>query len=35
MAPDAASFAIQQMMRPEGTDTWRMVVDMTYSQAGG
>lgn len=35
MAPDATSFAIQQMLRPEGTETWRMVVDMTYSQAGG
>lgn len=35
MAPDAGSFTIQQMLRPEGAETWRMVVDMTYNQAEG
>jgi hypothetical protein len=34
-APDDASFAIQQMLRAEGAEAWRMVVDMTYTRAGG
>ncbi len=34
-APDDASFAIQQMLRVEGAEAWRMVVDMTYTRAEG
>lgn len=34
-APDAKSFAIRQLLRAEGDTTWRLVVDMTYRQAGG
>jgi len=34
-APDADSFAIRQILRAKGADTWRLVVQMTYRKAGG
>jgi hypothetical protein len=34
-APDAESFAIRQLLRAEGAEAWRLVVDMTYRKAGG
>lgn len=34
-APDADSFAIRQLLRAEGAEAWRLVVDMTYRKAGG
>ena len=34
-APDAESFAIRQLLRAEGAEAWRLVVDMTYRKADG
>lgn len=34
-APDADSFAIKQLLRAEGAEAWRLVVDMTYRKTGG
>lgn len=34
-APDPESFTIRQMLRAPGAEAWRLVVDMTYRQAGG
>jgi len=34
-APDETSFAIRQLLRAEGAEAWRLVVDMTYRKAGG
>lgn len=34
-APDAGSFALRQLLRPEGEAAWRLVAEMTYRPAGG
>jgi hypothetical protein len=34
-APDAQGFAIRQMLRAEGEEAWRLVVDMAYRPDAG
>ncbi len=34
-APDAESFAFRQLMRAEGDEAWRLVVEMTYRPTAG
>jgi hypothetical protein len=34
-APDESSFTIRQLLRAEGAEAWRLVVDMTYRKASG